>query len=548
MAMLKFYEKLPSIQQIKQLLIDEALKRTNGNQVLAAQILGISRKGLRVHLQKRFLAKNILSIFLVLLLFTISHADEMNNYVKGQVVVKFQADTSLNEIDELIGTYGLSVREKIPQINYYIFDYPETLTISEIVTALSGHDIVVECEPNYIAKSQDAPNDSYFSSQWGLYNRFREDVDIHILEAWEVENGDPDIVVAIIDMGFDVTHEDLKGNIWQNPGEIPDNGVDDDRNGYIDDTIGWDFVDQSQGFDDPDSDWRYPDNDPSSKLSSHGNLVLGILGATTDNSLGIAGVAGRCKMMLIRAGYFNTEGEASLSSAYICKGLIYAADNGARVINISSGSTQQSTSYADALAYAINKGALIVTSVGNEGDDTPVYPAAYDMPGIISVGASTTLDRKASFSNYGDWVDVSAPGVSIVSTILNNGYKTTQGTSFAAPMVAGVAALLFSRYPDWVPSQAQDRIMNTVDISEDLAEANITSGRLNAYRALTDGSGDSQTVNGPIINASADSDSGSGGMGCFISSIPNHSQPPWFYLIIAGLIALGLAVIFEKKI
>jgi subtilisin family serine protease len=347
-----------------------------------------------------------------------------------------------------------------------------------------------------------------------------------MLEAWDIEPGDPNVIVAIIDMGFDVTHSDLQNNIWKNPGEIPDNGIDDDQNGYIDDIIGWDFVNQSEGYDDGNSDFQDEDNDPTMAQSSHGNEVFGVLGATTNNSIGIAGVTGRCKMMLIRAGYLNTEGKAVLSGASISKGIIYATDNGAHVINISSGSNKYSNSYHDVLKYAIDHGVVIVCSAGNEGSNSPVYPAAYDLDGLISVGATTDEDKPAQFSNWGEWVDISAPGQHIVSTMNNDRYGQIHGTSFAAPIVAGIAALLVSHYPDWTPAQIKAQIMATADVLESLKDTNATSGRVNAYRALLSSEMDDATDTGSNNNTTGNTaqpepavssgDDGGGG-GCFLS-------------------------------
>lgn len=376
------------------------------------------------------------------------------------------------------------------------------------------------------AISQDSPNDSLFSQQWGLNNLNTSEADINMLEAWDIEPGDPNVIVAIIDMGFDITHSDLQNNIWKNPGEIPENGIDDDQNGYIDDIIGWDFVNQSEGYDDGNSDFQNEDNDPTMAQSSHGNEVFGVLGATTNNSIGIAGVTGRCKMMLIRAGYLNTEGKAVLSGASISKGIIYATDNGAHVINISSGSNKYSNSYHDVLKYAIDHGVVIVCSAGNEGSNSPVYPAAYNLDGLISVGATTDEDQPARFSNWGDWVDVSAPGQHIVSTMNNDRYGQIHGTSFSAPIVAGIAALLVSHYPDWTPAQIHAQIMATVDVRESLKDANATSGRVNAYRALQSSEMDDATDTGSNNNTTGNTaqpepavssgDDGGGG-GCFLS-------------------------------
>ncbi len=522
MAKITFYKKLPTLKQIKQLLIHEAVVRSNGDLSAAADKLGITRQVIDRHLKKNkhLIIKNILILFFVLLFIFAVNAEEPVNFVESQVVVKFRKSAGPEEIQRLIADFNMTVREMMPQINYYLLDVPQNVTVSEMIIRLSDMDIVETCEPNYISQSQDAPNDVYFDRQWGLDNPVYEGSDLHMTMAWEVESGDPDVVIAIIDMGFDMTHEDLQENLWHNPGEIPDNGIDDDQNGYVDDVVGWDFVNQTKGIDDPDCDWRYEDNDPTAMLTSHGNRVWGVLGATKGNEIGIAGVAGKCKIMLIRAGYYNEDGSPVLSSSQIAKGLIYAADNGARVINISSGSTRYSSSYKAALSYAIDKGALIVCSAGNEGENAPCYPSSYNLTGILSVGASTLNDTRADFSNYGDWVDVSAPGQYILTTLLDDQYGETQGTSFAAPMVAGVAALLFSRYPNWTPAEVKDRIMNTVDICDGLEEANLTSGRVNAYRALTDASGDDlPRQEYSVAEAASASDDLGQEMGCFIGHI-----------------------------
>ncbi len=493
MANVIFFKKLPTINQIKQLLIKEAMKRTNGDQAAVAKTLGISKSTLKRHTKKHQIVRNLLSLFLVFICSVATNAEESEKYIKSQIVVRFVANTPQGEINTLIQAYGMTIRERIPQLDIYVLNFSPTYTVAEMVILVNKWDFVESCEPDYITSVQDIPNDRLFNRQWGLYNNYYDGADLHILEAWEMESGDPEIIISVIDMGYDISHEDLQDNLWHNQGEIPDNGIDDDNNGYVDDIIGWDFVNQAEGFDDPDCDWRNEDNDPTSKLTSHGNRVWGVIGATVNNEIGVAGVAGKCKIMLIRAGFHNKDGTAVLSSSHIAKGVVYSVENGARIINISSGSRRYSESYKVTLSYAIERRVLVVASAGNEGSNKMCYPAAYDIPGIISVGASTPKDEKAGFSNHGDWVDVSAPGQYIMTTLLNNEYGETQGTSFAAPMVSGVAGLLFSRYPDWTPSMVQDRIMNTVDVCAGLATANLTSGRINAYNALTDSSGDSSS-------------------------------------------------------
>ncbi len=528
---IKFSDKLPTLNQVERLLVNEAMKRANGNKNVAANLLDISGKELEKHLQKKSLIKSniITSLIAILIILSpfFSHADETKTHVKGQVIVKFKQEASQKAIDDLLETYTMTVQEKIPQIGYYLLNLPDNYTVEEIIAIWSQIDIVLTCEPNDLTMIQSLPTDVYFPDQWHLKNNGNrsgvEDADLQMEAAWKLESGDTGVIIAIIDMGFDARHEDLQENIWHNPGEIPDNGIDDDHNGYVDDVIGWDFVNQPDGMDGSDYDWQNEDNDPTSKKASHGNSILGIVGATANNQIGIAGIAGKCKMMLIRGGYFKPDGTQSLNSVYIIKGLIYAADNGASVINISSGSTNYNQSYKDALLYAINKGALITCSAGNSGVSDPIYPAAYNIPGIISVGSTARDDGQSRFSNFGDWVDVSAPGEYIMTTLLDDRYGKVRGTSFSSPMVAAVAALIFSKYPDLTPANVQDTIMNNVDIIEGLSDANATSGRVNAYKALQNPTTDgywsmARNSNGEGGSSSSDSSDDILG-GCFIATL-----------------------------
>jgi len=549
MPALKFHKTLPTIEKITAILIQEAIKRTNGNRAKAARILGISEQtlGRRVRKENSFV-KHFLVAFMLVFLGAVENGQTDSGYVEGQVVVNFEADAPQVAIDDLIAAHDLTIVESIPQIQYYVLRVPTGQTVGEIVDTLASYAIVSKCEPNYLTGTLDVPDDNLFNHQWGLENTENEGVDLHIREAWEIESGSSDIIVAVIDMGFDISHEDLQENIWHNPGEIAGNNIDDDGNGYVDDIVGWDFVNQPSGLDDANADWRNEDNDPSTTLSSHGNRVLGVIGATVGNSIGIAGVAGDCKMMLIRAGFHTTEGTPVLSSSHIARGIIYAADNGARVINISSGSTRFSNTYYAALRYAINKGVVVVCSAGNEGASTLVYPAAYDLAGIISVGASTSQDTRSWFSNYGDWVDVSAPGSRIMTTLLGDAYGTTQGTSFAAPMVAGVAALLLSANPDWTAAQVQDQIMNTVDTVPALEGANVSSGRVNAHRALLSAPASADST-GAVSSGSASApaaSSGGGGGGCFIAA-SGTGQTPYGVLFLLGLLSIGLLGSLVRK-
>ncbi len=546
MATIRFTKQLPTIEKITRQLINEALKRSGGDSRTAAKMLGISAQSLGKHLKKwQVVTKQMIVICLLVLACGFAEAAENQGYVEGQVVVNFKPEADMDAIAGLIDDHGLTVHEKIEKIHYYVLTLPKGASVTKMAAELRRHPLVKTCEPNYTSETQEKPNDEFFPRQWSLSNYETEGADLQITKAWEVESGNENIIVAVIDMGFDLTHEDLQENIWHNHGEIADNGIDDDQNGYVDDVVGWDFVHQPVGLNDPNNDYQDEDNDPTFLLSSHGNRVLGVIGATTGNGIGIAGIAGKCKIMLIRAGYMNTDGSSALSSSHIAKGVIYAVDNGAKVINISSGSNRYSNSYKAALEYAVSKGALVVCSAGNEGSGALVYPAAYDIPGLISVGASSRQDKKSWFSNYGNWVDVSAPGENIISTLTSNNYGETQGTSFAAPMVAAVAALIFAHYPDLTPVQVKDQIMNTVDTVADLHEANITSGRVNAYQALTATPSSNQTITrqatANTASAPAPAAEGGSGGGCFIASstdFPPSAGIVWLVIGSLGLIGI----------
>lgn len=233
-----------------------------------------------------------------------------------------------------------------------------------------------------------------------------------------------------------------------------------------------------------DEDFVTPDNDPMDR-HGHGTHVAGIAGAVTNNGLGIAGVAWNCKIMPVRAGYKTSSGGGVLESDDAAQAIIYAAENRARVINLSWGDYQKSNLIEDAMTYATNKGALVCAAAGNENSNSLIYPAASENTAVLAIGATDSHNLKASFSNYGDWVHVSAPGVSIYSTFFNNSYRQISGTSMSAPHVAGIAALLFSYFPDISPIEAKTRIMRSVDILADLNGKNSVSGRINAYSALT---------------------------------------------------------------
>ena len=289
--------------------------------------------------------------------------------------------------------------------------------------------------------SQTLPNDTYFNLEWGLHNTGQTiqgqvgiaDADIDCPEAWDLSTGNASFVIADIDTGMQWTHPDLDGNVWSNPGEIAGNGIDDDGNGYIDDTRGWDFYSVDNNPDDGDG---------------HGTHTAGTIGAEGNNGIGVVGVNWQCKIMPLRfLGPFG----GSTSDAILA--VNYAAAKGVRVSNNSWGGGGFSQGLFDAINAAKAVGHVFVAAAGNNGsnnDSSPFYPASYNLDNLISVAATDNRDNRASFSNYGAVsVDLGAPGVNVASTYTASGYAYLSGTSMATPHVTGVVALVEALNPSW---------------------------------------------------------------------------------------------------
>jgi subtilisin family serine protease len=304
--------------------------------------------------------------------------------------------------------------------------------------------------PNYIYEITDT-NDPLNSDQ------FSHDT-VKPEALWQYTKGDG-VVVAVIDTGVDINHEDLRDNIWVNTDEIPGNGRDDDRNGFVDDVRGWDFVNATSSSCSFNEDCQREDNDPSD-FNGHGTHVAGIIGAVGDNNLGISGIAPEAQIMPLRAGY-STGSSAFLQTADIIQAINYAIDNGADVINMSFAGYGLNV-LQNLLTQASQRGVICVAAAGNNGSDAPIYPAA--ISSVISVGSTADGVSKSSFSNFGPWVDITAPGSWILSTVPNGGYDHKSGTSMSAPIVAGVAALLKARSPNSSPSAIKKLLLdNTTD-------------------------------------------------------------------------------------
>jgi len=403
-------------------------------------------------------------------------------YVPGELLVKFRSGVSRHLARATHRSFGSRPIKRFRRINVDHIKIPEDWSVEEAVAIYRLDPDVEYVEPNYIRRAFLTPDDPDFDKQWGLHNTGQEvdgtsgtrDADIDAPEAWETQTGSNSVVIAVIDTGADLDHEDLSHNIWCNSDEIPDNGIDDDENGYIDDIRGWDFF----------NDDNDPDDDNSQDESYHGTHVSGIIAAKGDNGVGITGVCWSSSIMPLKMLDANGNG-------YVADGIEainYAIDKGARIINVSLGGTDPSQSEYEAIESARDEGLLFVAAAGNDGTDNdsdPVYPASYDLDNIVAVAASDFNDNLTSWSNYGSTsVDVAAPGVDIYSTKADNSYQYQSGSSMAAPFVSGLAALIWAADQSLTYTQIKDRILNGVDTGLNLEGKILTGGRINAKNSI----------------------------------------------------------------
>lgn len=351
---------------------------------------------------------------------------------------------------------------------------------------------------NLSAAPKGFPRDPKWFELWGLKNygqdapggiQGKEGADISVLEAWKKTKGSREVVVAVIDTGIDYTHPDLKDNMWVN--EAEKNGVrgqDDDANGYTDDIYGWDFVSAHR---ERPYYGQLGDPDPMDD-HGHGTHCAGTVGAMGDNQEGVVGVSWKVSLMALK--FLSENGSGSTSDAF--RAIRYAADNGVDIISASYGGGLPNPAMQLAIDYAGKKGVLFVAAAGNDGannDETPQFPSSYLASNIISVAASDSRDRLASFSNYGsESVDIAAPGVAITSTYptgldkSGSPYRTWSGTSMATPHVAGAAALILSLdgASRGDPVSLKDRLLSTVDRVPNLYAKVKSQGRLNVGKAV----------------------------------------------------------------
>jgi subtilisin family serine protease len=372
-----------------------------------------------------------------------------------------------NNLDKIISDY-----ENDPRFEYVERD--SIITLPDVKTTSPTPENLAAITPQITT-----PNDPYYPQRlWGLNNTGQTggtpDADIDAPEAWDIQRGDPNLVIGVIDTGVDYNHPDLVDNIWTNPGETAGDGIDNDGNGYIDDVRGWDFA--------------YGDNDPMDG-HSHGTHVAGTIAGKGNNGVGVTGVAWQGKILPLKL--FSDSGDSRTSDAILA--LNYATAKGVKLTNNSWGGGPYSQGLYDAINSAGQQGALFIAAAGNNGsnnDITPHYPASYDLPNIISVAATDHNDALSIFtppraSNYGlTSVDLGAPGSHIYSTTPGGIYDYKSGTSMASPHVAGAAALVWAQNPTWSAQEVKNRLLQTTDPNPALSGLTVSGGGLNLYNAL----------------------------------------------------------------
>ena len=418
-----------------------------------------------------------------------------SSFVPDQILVKIKARASADAMASVNRENDARLEERIPGSRLGVVDIPDDLSVAAAVERYEASPEVEYAEPNYVyqlAQDVPTPSDPKFPQMYDLDNRGQYggtfDADIDAPEAWKATTGSAETVVAVIDTGVDINHQDLRDNIWTNPGESgvdasgndkATNGVDDDSNGYVDDVHGWDFYsDDNSVFD-------------GARKDTHATHVAGTIAATGNNEVGVTGVNWQTSIMPLKV--VDIDDRFGIHTDDVIEALEYAVRNGAAISNNSWGGGNYGQTLANEIRDADQAGHLFVAAAGNGGTDqfgddndtTPFYPASYDNANIISVAASNNEDELTSFSNYGATsVDLAAPGKLILSTYPGNEYGYGEGTSMATPHVTGAAALIKSQQPNLNDTQIKTAILNSVDEIVSLQGKLVTGGRLNAAKAL----------------------------------------------------------------
>lgn len=398
-----------------------------------------------------------------------ANGDE-NLMLANRMLVILQPGVEKDRLSALCAEHGFQVSRALRGVEGgYLVSFPEfdSDTLTSALAAFRAESAVIAiAEPDQLVRPcAKTPDDPYFYGQWGLSRTGAPDY-------WDVNTGDASIIVAVLDDGVQLDHPDLAANIWVNSGEIPANGIDDDYNGYIDDYNGYDFYAN--------------DSDPSPFESGHGTGVAGIVGAVGDNSVGVSGAAWTTSLMVLRV--IGPGGYGTVSA--VVEAIAYSEEMGAHIDCGAWEIDEDSAILRAAIADLDAGGGLFVASAGNDGGDIdadPVYPAAYDLDNIISVGAMDDDNRWDNDSNHGVLsVDLAAPGENIATTSINSGYNRLDGTSAAAAMVAGACALVWSADETLTNDQVKADILDAVLKFSGWNELCVSGGALSLSR-LADG-------------------------------------------------------------
>lgn len=360
----------------------------------------------------------------------------IHEYVDGEFLVKFAPGMAASARAKVAKSLGGEMVRKVKALDIDVLSFPgakaNPQAAEQILAALKNNPNVVMAEQNEYLHTEYTPNDPGMSSQWAWSK-------IQAQQAWDVTQGSSSVVIAIVDTGIQRNHPDLDAKI----------------------VAGYDFVQNDTAPDDG---------------NGHGTHVAGTAAAETNNATGGAGMCPNCLLMPVRV--LDNNGSGTLDA--VANGITWAADNGAKVINMSLGGSSGTATLQNAVDYAWNKGVFLACAAGNNGNTAANYPGYY--ANCFAVAATTSTDAKASYSTYGTWVEVAAPGSGIYSTWTGSSYNTIDGTSMATPHVAGLAGLLASQ--GLSNAQIRDRIMNTADKISGTGSYWI-GGRINAYNAVT---------------------------------------------------------------
>ena len=458
-----------------------------------------------------------------------SEENEKLNYKTEKVIVKTKKELKISEatgkistrtgipsLDKKIEDYKVNKIESVfkqnngdadlfeklgmGRIYVFYFDTYNSKTVDKAVKDFSSESDVEFSEPVFIGEAAGKkelklsflPNDEMFSKQWYLNNEgqiaptgrgnAKIGADINMVNAWDIEKGSEDIIVAILDSGIKDDHPDLRSRMWINKEEIPDNGIDDDDNGYIDDYKGWDFA--------------YDDNTPTDGFG-HGTNIASVIGCSTNNVIGFAGINQKSKLMNCKNLSSNNNGEYIWWAASVK----YAVDNGAQIINMSEGGSDFSKTLKTAIDYATAKNVLVCAAMMNKGDDQDYYPASFK--GVFAIGATDTDDNRClrftwgGGSCWGKHISVVAPGNKIYGLDYESitSYESMwSGTSQSTAIVSGIASLLLSQKPSRTAAEIKEIIISTAkdqvgDSREDKPgwDKYYGYGRVDAYSALTYG-------------------------------------------------------------